>query len=603
MAVPVGSRVADAVTMLGSRAAMPAELARLAVYRLLRVELIRQRGLDVDPFPVLGGLTPRLGPAEVDEVLAALRSDGGPGPDDVRGLGELHQGLLSTGTRRSAGAYFTPQPLIEHLLDETLEPALDERSPSEVAICDPSCGSGLFLVAAARRLLSRGVPVRRVLEHCVRGVELDPGAAELARTCLLLTAIDAGETSDLPDPLVHVGDALTEALPGAPYDVVVGNPPFLNRLERRTALRPGLGRALADRSGGAVRSYTDVSAVFLHQAVSWVRPGGRVALVQPQSLLAARDAAGVRARLAAVASLDSLWASDRPVFDAGVLTCAPVLRVGGAQGAVRRVSGPGIEPCAETEPGDLTGTWSHLVAEALGLPRVQLARRGHGAGRTVEDVAECTADFRDQYYGLRPHVREAALCPDGVPLVTAGLIDPAVSLWGSRPTRFLKQQWRAPVVDLESLRAEPKLDRWAAARRVPKVLLATQGRVIEAVADVEGGWLPSVPTITVVPRRVSLWQLLAVLLAPPLSVHAATTYAGAGLSMQAIKLSAGQVAALPLPCHDQAWDEGAELARAAQQAADPADRLGHLVAMGERMCVAYDVAPADVLPWWRDRLR
>ena len=63
-----------------------------------------------------------------------------------------------------------------------------------------------------------------------------------------------------------------------------------------------------------------------------MRPGGRVGLVQPQSVLAARDAAGVRRSLAAGCSLESLWASDRPVFEGtSVLTCAVVLRAGGTQ--------------------------------------------------------------------------------------------------------------------------------------------------------------------------------------------------------------------------------------------------------------------------------
>ena len=130
--------------------------------------------------------------------------------------------------------------------------------------------------------------------------------------------------------------------------------------------------------------------------------------------------------------------------------------------------------------------------------------------------------------------------------MTSGLIDPAACRWGQRSTRFLKQVWQAPVVDLDAMAEDPKLAAWAARRLVPKVLLATQGKVLEAVADVEGAWLPSVPVVTVRPHDPDdLWRVLAVLLAPPVCAVAATRYAGSALNPGAIKLSAKQVAGLP----------------------------------------------------------
>ncbi len=605
MALPPVSVVSEALSLLSAAAGrpLPDPTTRLVIYRLLRVELGRQRGHELDPHHEVGRLLPGVPADGVITALRRLHCDDAPGAGDARALGELHQALLSADQRRGAGSYFTPDWLIEHLLDLTLEPAILELGADAVTVCDPSCGSGLFLVAAARRLLGRGVAAAEVLARSY-GIDLDPGAVELTRTSLWLTAVDAGAEGDLPEPPVVLGDALAQVPPGAPYDVVVGNPPFLNRLERLTAVDPEVGRRLTRRSGGAVRAYTDLSAVFLHQAISWTRPGGRVGLVQPQSLLAARDAAGVRAAVAASASLESLWASDRPVFDAGVLTCAPVLQVGGAQGPVRRWHGVGADPLPDAAPGDLQGTWSHLLAGALGVPEVQLDVASHpGEPSTIGDVADCTADFRDQYYGLRAHVREAATCPDGAPLVTSGLIDPALCSWGTRTTRFLKQAWRAPVVDLRSAADDEAVQRWVLARRVPKILLATQGRVVEAVADESGEWLPSVPVITVVPRGVSAWLLMAVLLAPPVAVHAATTFAGAGLSMRAIKLSAAQVGQLPLPRDVAAWEQGALLAQRAQASTGTADRIELLLEMGRRMCAAYDVDPRSVMPWWGERLR
>jgi hypothetical protein len=248
------------------------------------------------------------------------------------------------------------------------------------------------------------------------------------------------------------------------------------------------------------------------------------------------------------------------------------------------------------------GEWGPLVAPALGVPTGRLRTATDGP-RVVGDLAACAADFRDQYYGLVPYVREAADVPDGVrtaPLVTSGLVDPATSRWGRAPTRFAKTSWTAPVVDLDALAGGPdeRLARWARARLVPKVVVATQGRVLEAVADERGAWLPSVPVVTVAASPALLYRLVGVLTAPPVVAHAAARYAGTALSVTALKLAAGQVATLPLPADTEAWDEAAEHARAAHLA-DDEHRPKALQACAEAMCAAY--GDDSALAWWLDR--
>ncbi len=599
------------------------------VYRLVFADLAVRRGgllglddalasLDLD---VLG--TESLTGPVLHELAALLGSEESPGAtaEPVTSLGALHESVLAlqpvvqdgrlslqpqdpgAGTgRKSAGAYFTPTVLVEWLLDHTLEPALDDVSEAtQVALCDPACGAGVFLIEATRRLQRRGLSADEALARVV-GVDRDAAALEVARTCLWLEAVEPGRPVELAELALHGCDALLESewersAPPGGFHVVVGNPPFLNQLARLTAHRPGVAARLNDRSGGVLRPYTDVSAVFLQRSVEWVRPGGRIGLVQPQSVLAARDAAGVRKHVTATCALDAIWASAVPVFDAHVLTCAPVLRRDAPQKAVRRFHGPDFAELAAKSDPDLTDAWSHLLAAGLGIPEVDLP---NDSG-VLADIADCTADFRDQYYGLAPYVHEQNASPGGslAPLVTSGLIDPAESLWGRRGTRFLKRSWDAPVIDLEALEADEKLYRWAVRRLVPKVLVGTQGKVIEAVVDEEGRWLPSVPTVTVVPDPALLWHVLAVLLAPPVAAHAAAAFAGTALSMQAIKLSARQVGGLPLPVDRSRWDEGAAAVRRAQE--EPARRDEHLATAGRHMCDAYGVDGAT-LEWWLSRL-
>jgi len=164
------------------------------------------------------------------------------------------------------------------------------------------------------------------------------------------------------------------------------------------------------------------------------------------------------------------------------------------------------------------------------------------------------------------------------------------------------------VVDMERLRTgKPSLAGWGAERRVPKVVVATQTRVIEAAVDLDGSWWPSVPTIAVAPRSAApadLWSLAAVLSAPPVSAWALRHYGGTALSGDAIKLSAAQILTIPLPGGSDAWASGAVAARAAHRAGEQGDRgawRAALADLGAAMCEAYG-ASGEVLAWWSARL-
>jgi N-6 DNA Methylase len=453
-------------------------------------------------------------------------------------------------TQRRLGAWYTPPALVDFVLGRVLSP----RASGPVRLLDPSCGDGRFLMAAGQELGSRGI---------LHGLDIDAEAVRAAQAAV-------------PKATIVEDDALTHDWGSAHFDVVVGNPPFLGQMASRTSRggRSALG-------GGP---YADTAALFLSLALRLARPdGGLVALVLPQSILATRDAGPIRAAVAADAALVDLWVAGEPMFDAAVHTIVAVFRRGHRQGAIRRWFGPSFDQVTPiNEPGDLSArtSWSFLTADLAGVPQVSPTTSG-----TIGDLATVTADFRDQYYGLIGAVGDDV---EGPALITSGLIDVAHSHWGSRPTKFAKERYLAPRVDLAAL--SPKLQTWAASRLVPKVLMATQTKVIEAVADPDGVLLPSVPVISIVPHRsADVWRVLAVLLAPSTSAWAATEYLGAGLTSSALKLSATQVRTLPLPAIP--WDD----AIAPLQAGD-------LQAFAQAMNAAFDVPDEPVTRWWLTRV-
>jgi hypothetical protein len=136
--------------------------------------------------------------------------------------------------RKTTASYYTPDSLVQALLDETLDPLIEEtvkdKSPDQAAaallalrIIDPACGSGHFLLAAARRLATRiaaikstGAPspgdyrhwMREVARHSLFGVDKNPMAVELAKVALWIETVEPNKPLSFLDAHIRCGDSL-----------------------------------------------------------------------------------------------------------------------------------------------------------------------------------------------------------------------------------------------------------------------------------------------------------------------------------------------------------------------------------------------------------
>lgn len=124
--------------------------------------------------------------------------------------------------RKSGGVYYTPKPIVDYIVEETVRPLLDGKDPASLqrdkfAIVDPASGSGSFLIAAYQYLLDwhrdhwvnqpknrtkyleKGLDGqlrvktsvrKRILLDYIFGVDIDPQAVEVTKLSLLLKVID-----------------------------------------------------------------------------------------------------------------------------------------------------------------------------------------------------------------------------------------------------------------------------------------------------------------------------------------------------------------------------------------------------------------------------
>jgi len=145
--------------------------------------------------------------------------------------------------RKTSGSYYTPDSLVQCLLDSALDPVVEEAikdktgAEAEQAIlglkvCDPAVGSGHFLVGAAHRLARHLARVRAqaqgesepspllyqhalrdVIGRCLYGVDINPMAAELCRVSLWLEALEPGKPLSFLDHHIRVGNSLLGTTP------------------------------------------------------------------------------------------------------------------------------------------------------------------------------------------------------------------------------------------------------------------------------------------------------------------------------------------------------------------------------------------------------
>mgnify|MGYP001182008205 CR=1 FL=1 len=188
--------------------------------------------------------------------------------------------------RKTTGSYYTPDSLVQALLDTALDPVLDKTEAEaddpakallKLSVIDPACGSGHFLLAAARRIATRlariradGTPsladfrhaLRDVARSCLHGVDRNPMAVELTKVALWIETVDPGLPLGFFDAQIRCGDALLgvfdlkvlqEGIPDAAYKPLTGDDKEAAKYNARANKDAKAGQGRLDFTGGRSR--------------------------------------------------------------------------------------------------------------------------------------------------------------------------------------------------------------------------------------------------------------------------------------------------------------------------------------------------------------
>lgn len=189
--------------------------------------------------------------------------------------------------RKSLGAFYSPESLVEPIVAWAVTRA-------DQSVLDPSCGDGIFLETAARRLRDLGASPNRAAT-LLHGVDINPDAARVTRDRLV-------SRLRLPFGNVRVASFFSlpapETLFGPPggVDAVIGNPPYIRYQDFTGGPRLEALERAAD-AGVQLNRLASSWAHFVAHAIEFLRPRGRLALILPAELIHTSYAAPLREHL------------------------------------------------------------------------------------------------------------------------------------------------------------------------------------------------------------------------------------------------------------------------------------------------------------------
>jgi hypothetical protein len=288
------------------------------------------------------------------DALAPVRQT----PLPVEILGHIHEQLMGRRVRRAAGAFYTPPAVAAYIAGQVVG-----RPEADLAVLDPACGCGAFLLAVYRCAGTAAV---------LHGVDLDPEAVLAARRSLWLESQVRGGAEIVPCCLERIrsADALTDAeLDGhrGRFDAVLGNPPY----RRELGARELLDRLAQTELGRRYRTARmDLSYYFLHRGLELLRPGGRLGYIVGSYWTAAAGAAKLIAEIRRSAHVEEI-------------VCLPENRVfpqvSGRQLILSLVKQPAARPTLIRRAADDNAPWQEVLAgrgEAFRKTPAQLFRAG-----------------------------------------------------------------------------------------------------------------------------------------------------------------------------------------------------------------------------------
>jgi type I restriction enzyme M protein len=200
---------------------------------------------------------------------------------DVKG--RAFQKVLDRAVRYGMGQFFTPEPVVR-LMVKVANPTVSEL------ILDPFCGSAHFLSRSLEKVRSEVLPTDEKLFHefafgKLHGIEKSERMVRVAMTDMRLHG-DGHSNIRCTDALADFAN-FPDISPDS-FDVILTNPPFGSLLGAETIKRLGHFELAKGRNN------VPLEIIGIERCVQFLRSGGRLGIVLPDSILSNKNTAYVR---------------------------------------------------------------------------------------------------------------------------------------------------------------------------------------------------------------------------------------------------------------------------------------------------------------------
>jgi type I restriction-modification system DNA methylase subunit/predicted type IV restriction endonuclease len=271
-------------------------------------------------------------------------------------LGRAYEQHISRKERKELGQFYTPDFVIDYILDQV------EISPDK-KILDPACGSGGFLMKAYDRLrkqyLEQGWAENKIhsqiLEKNLFGIDINPFATQLTVMNLLLKDLDhptgninvvEGDTLEkleekfdldiyqVESPLKGITKTDKKLsygllLGSRPFDIVVGNPPYISFGTRGTRGADEGKRKyfkfLRKNYPNSAEYKISMYAIFMDRGIELLANSGRFGFIVPDSFLLGRYYSKIRRRILGSCAIKEICLFQKDFWELGIVGLPVVL--------------------------------------------------------------------------------------------------------------------------------------------------------------------------------------------------------------------------------------------------------------------------------------
>jgi type I restriction-modification system DNA methylase subunit len=276
-------------------------------------------------------------------------------------VGTVYSTYVERKEKKKKGQYYTPPAIVRYILDEVGYRSGPEIIGANKKLIDPACGSGTFLVEAARRLVAAyrtvdaadPLPLIEQVRDSLYGFDLNPFACYLAEVNLLIQVLDlvkAALDRDRPPKIqrfhvynvdslapaqegyrfVHASVLMAEELdvvdriklraPGTPYAngfaFVVANPPY------GATLTDDYEIMLHMEYGDVFYGQPDTYVFFLKKGMDLLAKNGRLGFITPNTYLMGTNTHLLRGRLLERGRIEQITDMPQGIWPDANVDCA-----------------------------------------------------------------------------------------------------------------------------------------------------------------------------------------------------------------------------------------------------------------------------------------